>query len=386
MLQAAEKIGEGGPMAFSMREARLLLAEEDLRANLRHYWVDLLASWAAFLVSLHVMDSAALPLWARAIGFVAVVLLSYRCALFIHELSHQSEDRFRGFRLVWNLLIGIPFLVPTFVYQTHLDHHRRRHYGTSHDGEYLPFGTRPVWHLVAYLAQSFVIPLLAVVRFGLLTPLTWCGRPIREWVHRHASSMIIDPMYVRPLPSERQLRWIRLQEVACFLFILVVAALAVRNWMELGEGLFSKWFLLEMYAASVCVILLNAIRTIGAHRYYYDCRAEQDRPMSFTEQLVDSINYPERPFLTTLWAPVGLQFHALHHLFPSLPYHATRRVHARLMAGLPADSPYRRTNSRSLLHAMGDLWTRARASQRGGAGSAEGGRPRATEPSASAAS
>ena len=86
--------------------------------------------------------------------------------------------------------------------------------------------------------------------------------------------------------------------------------------------------------------------------------------MTFVEQLLDSVNYPRRPWLTGLWAPVGLRFHALHHLFPSLPYHNLAAAHARLMAELPDDSPYRETSETSLWAALRRLWRLARAAGR----------------------
>ncbi len=78
--------------------------------------------------------------------------------------------------------------------------------------------------------------------------------------------------------------------------------------------------------------------------------------MTFLDQLLDSINYPHRPFLSALWAPLGLRFHALHHVFPSLPYHNLDQAHRRLMAELPADSPYRLTESPSLTASIVQLW------------------------------
>jgi fatty acid desaturase len=82
--------------------------------------------------------------------------------------------------------------------------------------------------------------------------------------------------------------------------------------------------------------------------------------MTFLEQLLDSLNYPNWPWVSVLWAPVGLRFHALHHLFPSLPYHNLARAHHRLMAELPADSPYRLTESPGRVASIAQLWRNSR--------------------------
>ena len=50
----------------------------------------------------------------------------------------------------------------------------------------------------------------------------------------------------------------------------------------------------------------------GAHRY---CGSGE--PMSSAEQVRDSNDFPG--VLAELWAPVGLRYHAMHHLFPQLP-------------------------------------------------------------------
>ncbi len=331
---------------FSMAEARRIVGEQ-FRANPAIYWVDLLVTWVLGIAAFRLVREASLGVGLHLLLFVASCLLIYRAGLFIHELVHLPADRFRGFRIVWNLLCGIPFLIPSFVYYTHLDHHRRRHYGTGHDGEYLPLSHRSRWWIVAYLAQSLIIPVLAVVRFGLLTPLTWFHPSIRTWVHRRASSMIIDPMYLRPLPTDRVLRTIRLQEVGCFLFIVAFATL-----IFLGHQ--PMFVLYQAYATGVVVVTINAVRTLAAHRWL----GEGDS-MTFLEQLVDSVNMPAGSWWNIWWAPVGLRFHALHHLFPTLPYHALATAHRRLMAHLPADSPYRVTESRSLLAELRSLWRRS---------------------------
>jgi fatty acid desaturase len=54
--------------------------------------------------------------------------------------------------------------------------------------------------------------------------------------------------------------------------------------------------------------------------------------------------------------PVGLRFHALHHMLPSLPYHSLSEAHRILMTALPSDSIYFQTNSRGLWATMRTLW------------------------------
>ena len=70
-------------------------------------------------------------------------------------------------------------------------------------------------------------------------------------------------------------------------------------------------------------------------------------PMTFVEQMLDSTTIPGGPW-SALWAPLGMRFHALHHLFPAMPYHAMGAAHRRLMRQLPPDSPYHQTVVRSL--------------------------------------
>ena len=63
--------------------------------------------------------------------------------MFGPRVVHLRGENFKSFRAAWNLLCGIPFLIPSFLYQTHSLHHVRKHYGTKGDGEYLPLATGP---------------------------------------------------------------------------------------------------------------------------------------------------------------------------------------------------------------------------------------------------
>jgi fatty acid desaturase len=331
---------------FSIREARAIVRDL-FEPNPTIYWTDFLLSLGVgagcFFASRQLVS---FPILAALLALVACFGY-YRSALFIHELTHLRGDGFRGFRIAWNLLCGIPFLMPSFLYYTHLSHHARKHYGTSDDGEYLPLATRPRREILIYLLQPFIVPALAVMRFLVLAPLAWICPPLRRLVQRRASSMVMDPAYVRPLPTNRQMRIWRLQEAACFFYALAVAVLVVRGILPLS-------LIAHFYMTAVVILLLNNLRTLGAHRFRH-----HGESLTFVDQLLDSVNYPRRPWLGELWAPVGLRFHALHHLFPSLPYHALPTAHRRLMEHLPADSPYRQTESPSLCASIRELWRAA---------------------------
>ena len=341
---------------FSLAEARRIVGDL-FRPDPRIYWIDwgltiatghTLFLLVAFLPAL--LSEPAWLVWSlRVVGLLAASLLYYRSAMFIHELVHLRGDEFRSFRFLWNWLSGCTFLMPTFVYYTHLDHHRRKLFGTPKDGEYIPLACRPRYHILVYLALPFAVPVAAVFRFLVLTPLAWLSPTIRSLVHERASSMVMEPNYLRPLPTKNMMRIIIVQEVVCFIWLLVASTLmltVLREW---------AWtLLLEAYLAGVVILMQNSIRTLGAHRYY-----NSGNEMTFVEQMLDSVNYPGGGILPEVWAPVGTRYHALHHLFPSMPYHRMAEAHRRLVRDLPEDSAYRLTNEASLYSALRTLWRRA---------------------------
>lgn len=343
---------------FRFREARALIADLQV-PDQKIYWADFLASILAGHVAIHLIFM--LPWlygftpWVLAgmtVSYVATVILYMRALMFIHELVHLPEQGFTTFRVAWNALCGIFFLVPSFMYYPHVDHHRRKHYGTEHDGEYLALSHRGPWMIIGFILQALIIPFLALFRFTVISPLCWVFPRLRPFVHRHLSTMVVDPFYERRDASPKVMRVVIMQEVLCFAWCVWFL---VRGGILRDQPLDPFWLI--AYAVGVGILVLNEVRTLGAHRWTND-----GGEMTFDEQLLDSVNYPEKPWLTELWGPVGTRYHALHHLFPRLPYHNLGEAHRRLSEGLPEDSPYHRTSARSLTSEIVALWRRAKIS------------------------
>jgi fatty acid desaturase len=111
------------------------------------------------------------------------------------------------------------------------------------------------------------------------------------------------------------------------------------------------------YLVLTGILMLNGVRTLIAHRYRYP----GERPLSLMEQFHDSVDVPGHPLLTPLWAPVGLRFHATHHLFPGMPYHNLGTAYRRLAGGLSDPAWFLRASEGSMAGAMRKLVLEARA-------------------------
>ena len=105
------------------------------------YWADFLVSlvvgYGAAFAYLHAMPFS----WWQATCLLVAMFALFRLGSFIHEVVHLQGRTLRTFRVVWNLLAGVPMMMPSFFYGNHIDHHSSHHYGTTRDGEYLPLGT-----------------------------------------------------------------------------------------------------------------------------------------------------------------------------------------------------------------------------------------------------
>ena len=319
----------------------MLRAARDLTKDLADarpgiYWPDMIGS--ALLgygaIAGAILVEGALP--AAAFGIVGALAL-YRALMFIHELTHIHKQALPGFRLGWNLLVGIPLLTPSFMYEgVHVIHHKRTQYGTVEDPEYLPLALMKPWTLPTFVLVALLAPIALIFRFAVLVPLGAVFPPVRRVLWQRFSALSINPQF-RRRPPEGDIRprvfW---QELGGFVW----------SWALLASTQIFGWRpLLIALAILSLTAVLNQLRTLVAHLW-----ENEGEPMTVTAQFLDSVNVPPPGRIAEIWAPVGLRYHALHHLMPSMPYHSLPEAHRRLHRELGDASTYRGANHPGLVH------------------------------------
>jgi fatty acid desaturase len=315
----------------------MLRAASDLTRDLNApkpvvYWTDFLGSALigyAALIGAIMLDTTGL---AIASGLIAVLAL-YRAGSFIHEVTHIKHAAVPGFRFGYNAVIGIPLLVPSFMYEgIHSLHHARTRYGTVDDPEYLPLALMKPYTVPLFVLVASLAPVALLFRYGVLAPLSLVVPPLRAVVVARYSGLVINPEFRRKA-AEGVLRrnWI-VQETLASVWAMALIAGAWTGVVPLRS-------VLIMLGVTSGVLVLNQVRTLVAHLWENDGAV-----ITTTAQFLDSVNVPPPSVLPALWAPVGLRYHAIHHLLPGLPYHALGEAHRRLSAVLLPDSHYHRAN------------------------------------------
>jgi len=218
-------------------------------------------------------------------------------------------------------------LIPSFMYEgVHTLHHARTRYGTVEDPEYLPLALMKPWSLPMFIVVALLLPVGLLIRSAVLVPLGVVFPPLRRLVWGRASALSINPAFVRRPPEGAFARMVFWQELGCTLWAL--ALLASPYWLG--------WRPLLIAVGIVSLAaLFNQLRTLVAHLWQNEGEA-----MTVTAQYLDSVNVPPPGIWAELWAPVGLRYHATHHLLPSMPYHALPEAHRRIAVHCGPDSTF----------------------------------------------
>ncbi len=293
--------------------------------DLRHhsagiYWADLLISAFAFWICIAFLAFASLG-WLTSLLLLTIGSLAlYRAALFVHEIGHFSRGVLPGFEVAWNILIGWPLLFPSFLIQSHPDHHRIASFGTVGDPEYLPFAAAPRKLRVWFVMGSALTPFLLLLRAALIVPMSWAWPRLCKWLRCHASRMTMNSAYQ---PASNALHLSTRHEVS----EMITTAFAW-GWISGVSSQALPWELAaSVFACMMLANVFNGWRTLHAHAY-----TSVGTATDALGQLQDSTTFKLPVLLGALLAPVGQRFHAAHHLFPYLPYHSLAEADCRIKA------------------------------------------------------
>jgi fatty acid desaturase len=318
-------------VAWIGQARRVLQAESHLfRARPSRYWLDFVMSITLAYTSASIFLTFPLYSWQQILAYPFALFWLYRLGSLVHEVAHLPHYEMRVFKVVWNLTVGVMTLAPSpFFTRHHRDHHSQAIYGTAQDPEYVVNVFRP-GSLLGILAYTLIIalfPLIVFLRF-LLTPLTYLHPALRRWTLIHASALTMNWRYERRQTLREDWTMAVIESLCC------VRAAAMLGVVILGQAHWTRLPLL--YSLGLGVLLLNQMRQLADHHF-----SSSGVHSSFPQHIRDSCNYTGRDPLTCLLFPFSIRYHALHHLFPSLPYHNLSTAHSRLLEKLPANSPYR---------------------------------------------
>lgn len=253
----------------------------------------------------------------------------FRCLVFIHE-SYHLKDQCPKLGWVYDILFGLPQKMPTFIYAPHKFHHLQNTYGTQADPEYEQITKLPKIMFILSPIIFLLVPSFYFIRHGLLPMiLPFIGRKGRSFVLTRLSTFAMNLAYIRPQPTEAEKRQWYLQELGTYLYNSIFIAAVFIGFLPLD--VFFVW-----YIAFYVFYAVNYYRVLVSHRYV-------GTNLHFTakEQVLDSVTVLSRNLFHKLLFPLGLQYHTLHHMYPTVPCHNLEGVHKMLLSVLPPQHPYR---------------------------------------------
>ena len=160
---------------------------------------------------------------------------------------------------------------------------------------------------IFYLLHVAIYPIYVLFRF-LLAPLTLLHPKLRKFTLERLSSFTLNWKYKRNINRMDHKKFLLVEMLCC-----------ARAWLiPLGVVIgISDWTRVPlMYLLAITILAASQMRFFADH--HFESHGDQ---MIMSEHITDSCNYTQSDFFTWLFFPFTIRFHALHHLFPTIPYH-----------------------------------------------------------------
>lgn len=274
---------------LSRRDLATLMARRDLPTHLR-----LTLHLGLFVGLTAALMTTAMPWPVRAPALLALAFLLFSLYAPYHECTHQTAFRTKWLNTLWGQLLGVPYGYSLGMHKAfHFTHHRKTNReGDPEKGFSLPpMPGRLGFQAVFAGALGSLVPLHSLV-LAVVPPRLW-DRVEAGWTAPAA----------RP-----RLAWECRAMALCW--IAGVSALAV----------FHPVFLAEFLAVLVLARIIHGVVTVTEHE---EMPAEGD-------QLARTRSVRTNAVFRWFWW--NMNFHAIHHAWPAIPWHALPEAHARCLA------------------------------------------------------
>ncbi|MDR3501698.1 MAG: fatty acid desaturase [Legionella sp.] len=323
-------------MAIEIKEKIFDEMSEYYRSHMQHlkkinktiYWLDLFLT-ALFAWTLFVLACQTKNMFLSIVFLGMSSIFFYRGLSFVHEVTHHAPH-IKGYRVAWNLLFGMAFLYPSYVYENHLLHHRMDHYGSSKDAEYFIINKKLSGLFRFLFWGQFVMPAKLIIR-SLIFPLVFISEKFSNFYEMHLCGFYLNPEYEKKPLSKRIKKNLYKEDLRCTLFAYMILGLIFAHQLP-------AYIILYWYSAAFILSFINSIRVVVCtHNYNY--LSPRDR----AEQIIDTFTLDKGLILPGLIAPIGLRYHALHHLFPGIPYHSLGKAHRMVCEAFPNNTAYKDT-------------------------------------------
>ncbi|MEI7862561.1 MAG: hypothetical protein WCJ21_08020, partial [Planctomycetota bacterium] len=93
-----------------IRQARLALRDapvDHFKVSPGRYWLDFLLALSIAYTAAAVYLLAPLGSWPQLAAFPIAVFWLYRLGSLVHEVCHLGHHEMRGFKVAWNVLVGM---------------------------------------------------------------------------------------------------------------------------------------------------------------------------------------------------------------------------------------------------------------------------------------
>jgi fatty acid desaturase len=237
--------------------------------------------------------------WAWPIAGIFIATRQHALLALMHDASHYHLLSNRKLNdIISDLFCAFPTNITTAGYRyQHGEHHR--HTNTEQDPYWVIMQAQPAWHFPR-------TPLRAAAVFlgdGLGLYIADHAKAIGPWTYLSRLAGKSQPK----LTAGEHLRYV------LFMGTLITSLTLAGGWLH--------YLLLWVVPQSTVMMAFFRLRGLAEHPL------EKDNTLT---ELQESRDNPGRLFERILIAPMNINYHLTHHLFPSIPFNNLPKMHARL--------------------------------------------------------